>query len=139
MTPAVLQSQLDGALELLRRTEDALFRTLARENEWRLRAEQLDTELRHTRRHGARPWECSAIAEIRNVCEGHELWPCTTMHFHGCPHCYEDEGCWLLCTIEPDISDAGHPRGSYLLCSRCSSMSDLALPGTTFGLLLGKS
>lgn len=44
-------------------------------------------------------------------------------HWHACPVCYEDEECFMDCTIEHDLSG---PRamGSHAKCSKCEGRMD---------------
>lgn len=47
-----------------------------------------------------------------------------TLHYHGCPVCYEKAPCYLSCTIEPDLSDE-RSTGSYMRCNDCATPSEI--------------
>lgn len=47
-----------------------------------------------------------------------------TLHYHGCPVCYEKAPCYLSCTIEPDRQRRTFD-GSYMRCNDCATPSEI--------------
>ena len=62
------------------------------------------------------------LAEATHVRSG--IVPAGTLHYHGCPECYEKAPCFESCTIEPDLSDE-RPTGAYGRCSDCATTADV--------------
>lgn len=51
-------------------------------------------------------------------CARHAMYPCTTMHFHSCPVCYEHKPCWMPCEIVNEWD--GLPHGDIVTCDDCA-------------------
>lgn len=42
-----------------------------------------------------------------------------SLHYHGCPRCYERWICTAGCTVEPDLSEPGRPFSCTAPCDEC--------------------